>query len=86
MIAKDKLARINELAAKAKVEELTEEEKVEQAALRQEYLAAFRGSFRDQLHGVSVIDPEGNDVTPEKLKKSKEARKKKAKKEQKNEN
>jgi len=76
MIEKDKLARINELAAKAKEGTLTPEEKIEQATLRAEYLHAFRGNFREQLHGVSVYDREGNDVTPEKLKKSKEKRKK----------
>jgi uncharacterized protein YnzC (UPF0291/DUF896 family) len=75
MIEKKKLARINELAAKAKNEPLTAAEKAEQAQLRDEYLQAFRGNFRDHLHGVTVIDPEGNDVTPEKLKASKAERK-----------
>jgi len=79
MIEKDKLTRINELAAKAKKERLTEEEITEQAQLRAEYLQAFRGNFREHLHGVTVIDPEGNDVTPEKLKASKAQRKVEAK-------
>lgn len=74
MLEKDKMARINELANKAKSEGLTAAEKEEQVALRQEYLRVFRGQFENHLHGVTVIDMEGNDVTPEKLKKSKAKR------------
>ena len=43
---KSKIERINELARLAKERELTEEEKAEQQALRQEYLAEFRRSLR----------------------------------------
>ena len=43
---KIKIERINELARLAKERELTEEEKTEQQALRQEYLAEFRRSLR----------------------------------------
>lgn len=43
MLSKEKIARINELANKAKVEELSAKEKVEQQELRKEYLEAFRG-------------------------------------------
>ena len=43
---KIKIDRINELARLAKERELTEEEKAEQIALRQEYLAEFRRSLR----------------------------------------
>ncbi|MFC4617442.1 DUF896 domain-containing protein [Camelliibacillus cellulosilyticus] len=76
MLSKEKIARINELARKAKEETLTPEERREQQALRAEYLMTFREHFRDHLHTVKVIDPHGNDVTPEKLKLSKERRKK----------
>ena len=45
-----KIDRINELARKSRTEEgLTPEEKAEQAALRQEYVAAIRASLTAQL-------------------------------------
>ncbi|WP_423367483.1 DUF896 family protein [Melissococcus plutonius] len=68
MLSKEKLHRINELARKAKKSHLTKEEKMEQQQLREEYLTAFRGGMRHHIEGMKVIDPEGNDVTPEKLK------------------
>lgn len=68
MLPNDKLARINELAKKAKKSTLTESEAKEQSKLRREYLEAFRASMKSTLKGVKVIDPEGNDVTPTKLK------------------
>jgi uncharacterized protein YnzC (UPF0291/DUF896 family) len=72
MLPKDKLQRINELSRKSKNMELTAEEKAEQKKLREEYLKVFRKSFVQDLHGVTFVDPNGNDVTPEKLKRSKE--------------
>jgi uncharacterized protein YnzC (UPF0291/DUF896 family) len=70
MLSKDKIARINELANKAKTEGLTEKEASEQKKLRQEYLQTFRKSMTNSLHSVKIVDPEGNDVTPKKLKDS----------------
>ncbi|MCW9697993.1 MULTISPECIES: DUF896 domain-containing protein [unclassified Avibacterium] len=61
------LDRINELARKAKVTALSEAELNERSALRQRYLAAIRGQLTNILSTVSVVDPEGNDVTPTKL-------------------
>ena len=69
MLSKEKIARINELANKANVEELSAKEKVEQQELRKEYLEAFRGGMRHHIEGMKVVDQEGTDVTPEKLKK-----------------
>lgn len=69
MLPKDKLNRINALANKAKKVGLTEVEAKEQSALRREYLQTFRSSMLTTLKGVTIFDPEGNDVTPEKLKK-----------------
>jgi uncharacterized protein YnzC (UPF0291/DUF896 family) len=72
MLSKDKMYRINELSRKSKQTELTQAEKAEQRKLREEYLAVFRKSFVQDLHGVTFVDPNGNDVTPEKLKRSKD--------------
>ena len=69
MLSKEKIARINELANKAKAEELSAKEKVEQQELRKEYLEAIRGGMRHHIEGMKVVDQEGTDVTPEKLKK-----------------
>jgi len=62
------LERINELSRKAKEEGLTEAEKAEQLTLRKEYLRVFRGSVNDILLNSTIVDPLGDDVTPEKLK------------------
>ena len=64
---KEKLDRINFLAREAKVRELTENEKAEQAALRQEYLAEFRLSFGGILDNTVIKRPDG---TKEPLKRS----------------
>ena len=45
---KSKIDRINELGRLAKTRELTEEEKKEQKALREEYLAYVRSQLRPQ--------------------------------------
>ncbi|UAL49257.1 DUF896 domain-containing protein [Sutcliffiella horikoshii] len=71
MLSKEKIARINALSKKAKSEGLTKEETVEQQKLRQEYIKTFRASMENTLQGVTIVDPEGNDVTPEKLKDTK---------------
>lgn len=68
MITKKKLARINELAKKSKTTDLTATEKKEQAKLRQEYLQNIRESFTNQFSSMTVVDREGNDVTPQKVK------------------
>jgi uncharacterized protein YnzC (UPF0291/DUF896 family) len=68
MISKELIARINELSRKAKESGLTEEEKIEQQKLRQEYMQSFRQSLLNTLSTVKIIDPAGNDVTPKKLK------------------
>ncbi len=64
---KDLIKRINELANKSKIEELSSQEKEEQAELRKKYIDNFRGSFKETLMHVKVVDPEGTDVTPQKL-------------------
>ncbi len=39
----------------------------EQAALREEYIEGYRRSVRAHIEGIKVVDEDGNDVTPEKL-------------------
>ena len=57
---KAKIERINELARKQKTEVgLTPEEKEEQAALRQEYIAEFRASMRGILDNTYIQTPDG---------------------------
>ncbi|MFI3079149.1 MULTISPECIES: DUF896 family protein [Streptococcus] len=62
-----KIDRINELAKKKKAGTLTPEEKVEQAQLREEYIEGYRRTIRHHIEGIKLVDEEGNDVTPEKL-------------------
>ena len=75
MLSKEKLARINELSKLAKSGTLTEEQAKERTALRKEYLDVFRSTMRDTIENVKVVDEEGNDVTPEKLKQVKAQKK-----------
>lgn len=67
----DYLKRINELAKKAKEEGLTNAEKVEQQVLREDYLREIRGQVINTISSVTVVDDEGNDVTPDKLRQEK---------------
>ena len=55
----NRIDRINELYHKSKSVGLTEEEKAEQAALRQEYIAAIRASLRGTLNNISIKEPDG---------------------------
>ena len=68
MLTAEKLNRLNELAKKKKLGTITDEELKEQQALREEYLVTFRESMKNIIENVRVIDPNGEDVTPEKLK------------------
>ena len=57
---KEKIDRINELYRKSKAEGLTEEEKKEQALLRQEFIANVKGTLRAQLNNIDIVDENGN--------------------------
>ncbi|AGZ25376.1 DUF896 domain-containing protein [Staphylococcus pasteuri] len=61
------LNRINELANKEKVQTLSVEEKQEQQALRQDYLKMIRGQVLNTFSTMKVVDPLGQDVTPDKV-------------------
>ncbi|BEP28955.1 hypothetical protein HLPR_12860 [Helicovermis profundi] len=54
MLEKDKMARINFLANKAKSQKLSEEELLEQKKLRTEYLKSFRKSFKARLENLDI--------------------------------
>ena len=58
-MTEEKIARINELARKSKTTGLTEAEKAEQRALRQEYVADVKASLRAQLNNTSIQEPDG---------------------------
>ena len=65
---KAKMDRISELTAISRQRELTEEEKAERQALREEYLADWRRGALDVLENTYVI---GTDGKKRKLKKRK---------------
>ena len=68
MLEAKQMERLNELAKKKKMGTITEVEMQEQAQLRAKYLEVFRTGLKQTLEHTVVIDPEGNDVTPEKIK------------------
>ena len=56
MIEREKIDRINELAAIAKVRELSEEEIEERTILRRAYIDAIKGSLRVHLESIEIVD------------------------------
>lgn len=40
---------------------------VEQTVLQQDYLREIRGQVLNTVSGITVLDPLGNDVTPDKV-------------------
>lgn len=61
------LDRINELAQVQRDVGLTDAQREEQQQLRQAYLSQIRGQVLTSFTGLKVVDPLGNDVTPEKI-------------------
>ena len=57
---KKKIDRINELARKQKTVGLTEEEKAEQKALREEYVALVKRNLIAQLDNTYIVRPDGS--------------------------
>ena len=53
------IARINELAKKAKTEGLTEAETEERAKLRRIYIDSVKASLIGQLENTYLVDPDG---------------------------
>lgn len=64
----EKIDRINELARRSRIRNLSEEELVEQKQLRQEYIESIKTNFIKSIESIKIIDEYGN---------SREVRKKK---------
>ena len=60
MITDEKLARINELARKAKAEGLTSAETKARDVLRREYIEAVRANLRGQLNNINIQELDGS--------------------------
>lgn len=58
------LQRINELARKAREEGLTPGEVEERAALRADYLLEIRGQVSSTMSSLTIVNEDGEDVTP----------------------
>ena len=66
-MTQEKIARINELAAKSRTEQgLTEEEQTEQAALRREYVDAMKHSLKTTAGSHRYCEPGRKPYTAEK--------------------
>lgn len=61
MIDEKSIARINELARKAKTVGLTDEELVERNELRKRYLEGIRASLKVQLDSIELVDDDRNE-------------------------
>ena len=55
----DVIARINELARKAKAEGLTPDELQERDKLRRIYIDSVTGNLKNQLENTSIVYPDG---------------------------
>jgi len=59
MTMDEKIQRINELYHKSKAEGLTDDEKAEQASLRQAYIKSIKMNLKSQLDNMVVEKPDG---------------------------
>ena len=57
------IARINELAKKAKTEGLTQEETVERDKLRRIYIDSVKASLTGHLDNTYIVRPDGTKTT-----------------------
>ena len=70
MTMDERIKRINELYHKSQKEGLSQEEKEEQAKLRQEYVASVRANLKSQLDNMSIEQPDGTIINVKDRKKS----------------
>lgn len=68
MLDDKKLKRLNQLAKLKREDKISASEHTELTGLREQYLSNFRNSFKNQIENTKVIDPDGKDVTPDKIK------------------
>jgi len=66
---KEKMDRISELTRISRERELTEAEKAERQALREEYLAEWRRGTLETLESLRIENPDGTIVPLKKKKK-----------------
>ena len=62
----DTIARINELAKKAKTVGLTDEELAERDKLRRIYIDSVTGNLKGQLDNTYIVRPDGTKVKVQK--------------------
>ena len=62
MSLNDTIARINELAKKAKTEGLTPEEIIERDKLRRIYIDSVKQNLIGQLDNTYIVDSKGNKI------------------------
>ena len=62
MSLNDTIARINELAKKAKTEGLTPEELTERDKLRRIYIDSVKANLTGQLDNTYIVDSKGNKI------------------------
>ena len=62
----DVIARINELARKAKADGLTPEELAERDKLRRIYIDSVTGNLKGQLDNTYIVRPDGTKVKVQK--------------------
>ena len=60
MVTEKTLERINELYHKSQNEGLTDEEKLEQSILRQEYVDSIKRNMKAQLDNIEIVRPDGS--------------------------
>ena len=67
MSLNDTIARINELAKKAKTEGLTPEELAERDKLRRIYIDSVKANLTGQLDNTYIVDAKGNKIPLKKM-------------------
>ena len=71
-VTEQEIARINELAKKAKRDGLTPEETVERDGLRKKFIEAFRSNLRSELDTIVIRKEDGSETRVKDLRKKKD--------------